>query len=308
MLPPSPAGQRHRMQIHEHASELGRWRVAQRDAHPRLRASVRGYLASSSFLPQPIRERHLPSPEISLLLNFGAPHRRLEGQQGWICHDGVWVVGLHDSHQLSEAVGARDFMIVRLTPLGAHRFLRLPMHVISGRAVELRELDPKLAGLVMSRAGAARSGVDRFASMEALIAERVAEATVSSGLAWAWRKLEAADGRIALGPLASEIGCSHRTMIAQFRAGIGVTPKAAGRLFRFNRAMRSLNGFRPNGGPASRPYIELRLCKDRATREVPWADIAADCGYFDQSHFIREFRQFAGTTPTEFLRRMSDVG
>jgi len=284
--------------------------MAQRSAHPHLRAFVRGYLASSSFLPKPVRERHLPSAEIPLLLNFGAPHRRLDAAEKWISHDGAWIVGLHHSHQLSEAVGERDFMVVRFTPLGAHLFLRTPMHLIADRAVELSALDPKLAGLVMSRVGAAGSWGDRFTAMEALIAERVAQANTPSGLAWAWRKLEAADGRIALGPLASEIDCSHRALIVHFRTCIGVTPKAMGRLFRFNRAMRSLNGLGRNrgGGPASKPYIESRVRDELPTPAVRWADMAADCGYFDQSHFIKEFRQFAGTTPTEFMRRMSDIG
>ncbi len=297
------------MQIQEHASELGRWRVAHRNAHPQLHAFVRGYFASSSFLPNPIRERHLPSAEIPLFLNFGASHRRLDTAkpQEWISRDGVWIVGLHDSHQLSEALGERNFMIVRFTPLGAHRFLRAPMHLIANRAVELSALDPKLAGLVMSRVGTAGSWGDRFAAMEALVAERVEQATAPDGVAWAWRTLETADGRIPLGSLASEIGCSHRTMIARFRTCIGVTPKKAGRLFRFNRAMRSLNGLNRNRGgePAGKPYIELPVCLPSLA--VRWADIAADCGYFDQSHFIREFRQFAGTTPTEFVRRMSNI-
>jgi AraC-like DNA-binding protein len=299
------------MQIYEHDSELGRWRAAHCSAHPQLRPFVRGYLASSSFLPQPVRERHLPSAEIPLVLNFGAPHRRLDTTEPdrWVSRDGAWVVGLHDRHQLVEAAGEREFMVVRLTPLGAHHFLRMPMHLIAGQAVELNAFDPKLAGLVMSRVGAARSWDDRFAAMEALIAERVAQATPPSGLALVWRKLEAADGRLPLGRLASEIDCSHRALIAQFRTCIGATPKAMGRLLRFNRAMRSLDALNRNrrSGPASKPYIESRAPDDLPAPSIHWADIAADCGYFDQSHFIREFRQFAGATPTEFVRGMADV-
>lgn len=300
------------MQIDEHHSELGRWRVAQRRAHPHLRAFMRGYLASSSSLPKPVRERHLPSTEIPLFLNFGSPHRRLDSAapQNAVDHDGAWVVGLHDSCQRLEAAGERDFMVVRLTPLGAHLFLKVPMHLIAGRAVDLSALDVKLAALVMSRVGAARDWSDRFAAMEALIAERVAQASVPGALAWAWRKLEAADGRVPLGALASEIDCSHRAMIAQFRTCIGVTPKAIGRLLRFNRAIRSLNGLSRNRGAeaASKPYIETEPSDALAIPAIPWADIAADCGYFDQSHLIKDFRQFAGATPTQFLRGMSDLG
>jgi len=246
-----------------------------------------------------------------LILNFGAPHREIDTAEPQECtrRDGAWIVGLHDRYRLSEAVGARDFMVVRLTPLGAHHFLQAPMHLIRGRSVELSALDPKLAGLVMSRVGAARSWDERFATMEALITERVAQATAPSGIAAAWGKLEAADGRLPLGALASEIGCSHRALITQFRTCIGVSPKAAGRLLRFNRVLRALNRLSRNrcGESGSKPYIEALTPDNRSSFAVSWADIAADCGYSDQSHFIKEFSQFAGATPTEFMRRVSDV-
>ncbi|HEY2751804.1 DUF6597 domain-containing transcriptional factor [Phenylobacterium sp.] len=150
------------------------------------------------FLPQPVFERHLPSAEIPLVLNFGAPHWRQDTAGS---HDGARIVGLHDRHQLVRAVGEREFMVVRLTPLGAHHFLRAPMHAIRGRALELGALDPKLAGLVTNRMGAARNWDDRFAAMEKLIAERLAQATAPNDLAWVWGKLEAAAGRLPLGPL-----------------------------------------------------------------------------------------------------------
>lgn len=300
------------MQAHEHRSELGAWRSAHRAADPRLRPFVSGYFASTSTLPRPVHERLLPSAEVPLLLNFGAPHWRLDsaGTTVWTCRDGAWVVGLHDRPQLSEAVGERDFMVVGFTPLGAHHFLRAPMDLIRGEAADLSALDAKLAAQVMSRAGVARGWNARFDAMEALIAERVADATRPGGFVAAWRRLEAADGRLPIGALAAQADCSHRVLIEQFRTYAGVTPKAAGRLFRFNRAARSLDALGPGRGAQNRgmPYIETSAEGAARLGAVPWADVAADCGYADQAHFIKEFRQFAGTTPGAFLRRMADVG
>src|SRR5262245_26773204 len=115
------------METGEHMSELGQWQTAQRPADPRLRAYVHGYFASSSNLRTPVQERHVPSTEVPLLLNFGAPHRRLDTVPSgeWTSRDGVWVVGLHNRHQLTKALGERRFMIVRFTPMGAHLFLKL---------------------------------------------------------------------------------------------------------------------------------------------------------------------------------------
>jgi len=292
-----------------HRSELGQWQTAQRSADPRLRAYVHGYIASSSILRTAVQEHHVPSIEVALLLNFGEPHRRLDGggSGNWIRQDGVWVVGLHNRHQLTRAVGEREFMVVRFTPLGAHLFLGLPMDAIANEAIDLELIDRALARDLVSRVGVAASWTDRFAVMESLIAERVADATLPASLVFAWRRLVATDGRLALGALASEVDCSHRVLIAKFRTCVGFPPKAIARLLRFNRAVRSLDRLSATRGsePAGKPYIAAKQPEDRLVGAIQWADVAADCGYFDQAHLIKEFREFAGITPDAFMRHMS---
>jgi len=293
----------------EHRSELGQWQTAQRRADPRLRAYVHGYFASSSNLRMPVPELHVASTEVPLLLNFGAPHRRLDvGSGEWTARDGVWIVGLHNRHQITKAVGERHFMVVRFTPIGAHLFLRLPMHLIANEAIDVALIDPALARVLVSRIGVAGSWADRFAAVESLIAERVAEAQIPCSIDSAWRRLVATDGCIALGSLASELNCSHRTLIARFRMCVGFPPKAIARLLRFNRVVRTLDRLsrtRPNE-PVSKPYIEARQAEDRRVGgAIQWADLAADSGYFDQAHLIKDFREFAGSTPAAFLRQVS---
>lgn len=297
------------METAEHRSELGQWQTAQRLADPRLRAYVHGYFASSSNLRTPVQERHLPSTEVPLLLNFGAPHRRLDAVRSgeWTTRDGVWIAGLHNRHQLTRAVGERHFMVVRFTPIGVHLFLGLPMHLIANEAVDLELIDPALARVLVSRIGVAGSWADRFAAMESLIAERVAQTEIPASIGFAWHRLVATDGRVALGALASELGCSHRTLIARFRTCVGFPPKTIARLLRFNRAVRSLDrlsGTRANE-LVSKPYLETRQPDDPLVDAIQWADLAADCGYVDQPHLIRDFREFTGLTPTAFLRHVS---
>lgn len=86
-----------------------------------------------------------------------------------------------------------------------------------------------------------------------------------------------------IGRIVEEVGWSHKHLIAKFTQQIGVTPKTAARLLRFERARRHVD---------EQPHAGLR-------------DIAAACGYADQSHLNREFRQFTDTTPAEYLRRMT---
>ena len=93
-----------------------------------------------------------------------------------------------------------------------------------------------------------------------------------------------ADGALRVAELAAGTGWSERHLTSRFRAEIGLTPKAAARVIRFDRArkllVRNLTGASP----------EYRL-----------ADLAADCGYFDQAHLAREFRALAGCPPSQWL-------
>ena len=114
--------------------------------------------------------------------------------------------------------------------------------------------------------------------LERAIAARVLDAPpVAPELEWAWRRLMETGGATPVGALAQELGRSRRHLAATFREQIGMPPKALARLLRFERAVDRLRG-----GAAL-------------------ADLALDCGYYDQAHFNRDFRQFTGVTPTEYL-------
>lgn len=123
------------IEITGHRSDLGRWRAAQRPAEPRLRDYVIGYFASESFLPRPLHERHLPLREVAIVLNFAAPHRIIDPSdpKRTTEHRNAWIVALQHRHQIREAFGARDFMVIRFTPIGAQMLLGVPMDLLTNR-------------------------------------------------------------------------------------------------------------------------------------------------------------------------------
>jgi AraC-like DNA-binding protein len=120
----------------------------------------------------------------------------------------------------------------------------------------------------------------RFDLLEALIRKRITEARPTrSEIVWAWAQMEQARGVMDVAWLAHELGWSHKHLIAQFRDHLGVPPRRLGRILRFHRSIQRIGS-----------------CK------LPcWATLALDCGYFDQSHMIREFHEFAGCTPEEYV-------
>ena len=97
-------------------------------------------------------------------------------------------------------------------------------------------------------------------------------------MAWAWRGLAITHGRVPVHALAREIGFSRRHFGERFISEFGVTPKAAARVFRFERACR------------------LFL---RSPRRI--VDVAIASGFHDQAHMVREWHALAGCTPREWI-------
>ena len=129
---------------------------------------------------------------------------------------------------------------------------------------------------------------ERFDLVESFLLRRLAgSASPAPEVEWSWQRLRRSGGRASIGELAAELGWSHRRLIARFREHIGLAPKAAARVLRFDRAVARA---RVAGGSAGRPRSP------------------SDCGYYDQAHLNRDFRELAGTTPGAFLRARGASG
>lgn len=295
-------------QVHTvgYVSEFGRWEEVARPSDPRLRPYVHGYFATSSSVLRPVRERQLPTVEVPMILNFGAPHMRIDAECGGGAQrlDHAWVTGLQTRHRLNEAIGERSFMVVRLTPLGAHRFLRLSMDELVERTVPLEQVGSRIASLVSDHVMVAGGWSDRFDAMERLIGSRVLGPSIPPHIERAWNELVRTRGRAAVASLATEVGCSHRHLIGRFRTYFGLPPKKVAMLLRFNHVITAATQTGRADAP-SKPYLEGVPASGPDARSVSWAGIAAESGYCDQPHLIHEFRAFAGVTPAEFLRGIS---
>jgi AraC-like DNA-binding protein len=162
------------------------------------------------------------------------------------------------------------------------------MHELSSRLVlPLDDVLGAEAGELTERLACVAGWSARFAILDRFIIERVQRARrPSPDVERAWGRLRASGGLLPVGELARELGCSRRHLIGRFRDEIGPAPKTAARLVRFQRTVRLLERH----------------------DEVRFAEIAQRCGYYDQAHMNREFRELAGTAPGEFVARLLPDG
>ena len=187
-----------------------------------------------------------------------------------------FAAGLYAGPVVIESFGRSCCVQINFTPLGARQFFGLPMSELRDRMVGLDDVLGFDGIALRERLGEASDWDARFDIAETHIASRLAEANaLSPEITWAYRTVIASGGRSRISALAGEIGWSRKHLAAKFTDAIGIGPKTLSRIVRFNRA---LSLFRRQGDD--------------------WAGIAVDCGYADQAHLVREFRQLAGETPT----------
>jgi AraC-like DNA-binding protein len=165
--------------------------------------------------------------------------------------------------------GSFDFFGVRFRPGRAAAFLRIPLAEITDARVPLGEIWRGWSDGILERRLS-----ELIATLESELLGRLdpdRDRRVDAAIA------RIAEGNIRIDEMAREIGISRQHLARQFLHHVGVSPKTFARVMRFRRLTNSLSA-----------------------NDVDWADVAAEHGFYDQSHLIADFRDLAGTTPNAF--------
>jgi AraC-like DNA-binding protein len=191
----------------------------------------------------------------------------------------AFVMGAGGASTVLEGDCAPSYLEVLLAPLGAYTMLGLPMEELSGQLVDLVDALGPAGRRLGEQLREAPNWHGRFALLDQFLLGRLERGPrPSPEVGWAWQRLVATAGQVPIGRLANEVGWSHKQLIKRFRQQVGLRPKTAARLVRFDGVWQRLDGRRP----------------------LDWGLVAREAGYADQAHLVREFRQFTGTTPTTF--------
>src|SRR4030095_11745208 len=158
----------------------------------------------------------------------------------------------------------------------------LPGVALAHTHVDLETLWGPSAGRLRERLCEARTSVDRFQLLQEALLSRLCHRVEQHYAVSAALEMY---GKNQAGPRVREaakyLGLSQRRFIQVFKAEVGMTPKLFSRIQRFQQ---------------TRTVIQQNP-------SISWADLAVDLGYFDQSHFIREFLEFPGLSPTDYINR-----
>lgn len=255
------------------------WATASARSAPWLGAVAPAYDGYAEWSDQPVVRREVAVHRVVLIIGLGGP-LSVSDASGRVRSIGSFVAGLSLAPTLTSHPGRQRGVEIRLTPPGAYRLFGLPMSELTDRVVDLDAVWGRAAARLVDRLAEAPGWAARFALIDDELSRRVERGPrPDPELENAWRRLERSSGNVRIGDLLDDTGWSRRRLAERFRQQTGLTAKSLARVMRFQHAVRILTG------PGHRSL----------------ASIALTCGYYDQAHLNRDFRDLAGCTPTEYL-------
>jgi AraC-like DNA-binding protein len=234
----------------------------------------------------PMVHRGLPGPHLTLIFTLHEPLTVAAHPDPAQAPDvyQTLIGGLHTVPAVITHEGRQSGIQVALSPLGARAILGLPAGEIATADLHGAELLGPSAAELQARLQAAPRWDERFAILDAHFIGRLAgSGGPPAQVERAWRRIAGSGGLAQVGSIAAEVGWSARYLRLRFETEIGLSPKTAARVVRFDRARR------------------LLVRQAASDHPIGLADLAARCGYFDQAHLCREFGRFAGRSPLRWL-------
>ena len=234
------------------------------------------------------KERVLPNGSMALIINLGEDRFRVYDSRN---HDlieslpGSIVAGARSEYAVIDSPNRASLIGVHFKPGGAFPFFKLPAGELHNESVSLEMLWGAWARELRERLLEQDTPESMFGILErALMSQAIRAARPRwrhPAVAFALEEFHSDKPTIA--DVTDRIGLSPRRFIQLFNEEVGLTPKLFCRIRRFQEVLTLI----------AHPH------------EVDWTHMALTCGYFDQAHFIHDFRAFSGISPTTYLANRS---
>jgi AraC-like DNA-binding protein len=234
------------------------------------------------------RERVLPTGCVQVILNLArdflldcpddAPDRRMPP---------ALIVGARSIYEIIDSSDLADLIGIVFAPGGFAPFAADAVDRFSNRSVSLEDVWGSCAQDLRDSLREIPAPEARLSCLESFLVDHVAARISRHGpwrsgeVAFALRQFEVVPGISTVREVARRTGWSERRFSQMFREEVGLSPKTWCRVQRFQRVVRQLH----------------------AGVDVPWAELALSCGFYDQSHFANEFRAFSGIDATTYSAR-----
>ena len=258
---------------------MGTADVANGLPHPALRPVVRQYVGYRMEGYPPGVHRGLPSRYLTFLVSIGRPIESVAVPGGSHLPPSLQALvgGLQTGPTVVRHDGNEEGIAVELTPVGARSLFGLPAVELTSHVVDLADLLGAAGRALPERLAESRDWPSRFGLLDEVLCRAARSEPAPdppAEIAHAWHELMTGKRPVVL-DLAAEVGWSRRHFTEVFHREVGLPPRQFVRVLRFERSAIAL---------ARHPGAAL-------------AEVAQRCGFYDQAHLYRDWRDLAGCSP-----------
>jgi AraC-like DNA-binding protein len=257
--------------------------------HPDLRHYVNCYWVLEDVVKPGTEntQQFLSDGGMELNFNLADPFEHLAGGLKPVTFKNGCVIGALTSHLRVRPTGQIKCFGARFHPGGAYPFFPMSALELTDHCFDLEALwGPQGLGLTDHIQDAGLTTIDRIQILEMYLQRQIERnGKLDLTIEAAVRAISLNKGQITVDTLAHHLNLSHRQLERKFNEKVGMPPKQLCRIIRFR-------------------YVFEYLTRSPSNN---WASVALDCGYYDQSHLIREFKHFTGLTPMAYFNRAGEI-
>lgn len=254
--------------------------------HPLLKPFVSCYWVLRTGARFHNQQLLIPDGYVDLIFNYGQSYQRTEFDSGmpWKTINQSHIVGERAASVLVENNAHMDLFGVKLNPYGLWALTNTPAREFSREIVPLHCLPASFLALE-SQIYDALGDAAKIMIMEQFLMENLLSfSSEHIQLQASTQMIIRSKGNISINALTNEVNMPYKNLERAFNRFVGLSPKSFSRIIRFKKVLRAINK-----SPDQTQHIYL------------------DYGYYDQNHFIKEFKHFMGGTPTEYFNRQFHV-
>ena len=242
------------------------------------------YYETPSYIQNTI-DRFLPDGNVEILIDMNdAPQYIYDNttfKEIQACHH-VWASGVRTEAISIPSGRDASMMVVAFKRGMAYPFFPVPMNEISDCVLDADLLWGREFGMLRERILENRHSPRKFEIVEDFLLKKfLSKMIVDPCVEYAVGEIVTQPDQIRLADLNQKIGYSQKHFIDLFKRRVGITPKAYLKIMRFQKAVDEI----------------------ARQKEIDWTSVSLDCGFYDQSHFINDFKLFSGFTPEEYARK-----
>jgi AraC-like DNA-binding protein len=227
----------------------------------------------------PLRNTIVPDGTMKLIFHYGDTYKHHPKNGESIILPKCFLIGQLTQPYVVEPLGVTGTFVVRFQPNGFLPFASLPIKEMENTAIPLHRLFGKDGEEIGERILSANATAERIKIIEAFLFNRLADRqTIDTIVQSTIETILSANGQFSVNELSKQNNINRRQLTRKFSSAIGLSPKQLSKTIRIQATLKTL-----------------------LTKEVTsLADLAYENEYFDQAHFIKDFKEFTGLTPKEF--------